>query len=43
MKKSYETLQIELIRVDGTDILTASPNTNGFYGDEHILLPTDRF
>ena len=41
MKKSYETLQIELIRVDGTDILTASPN--GFYGDEHILLPTDRF
>lgn len=39
MKKSYNPLQIELIRIVGNDVLTAS--SNGFYGDEHILLPTD--
>ena len=35
MKKSYETLRIEVVTLDVIDILTVSSNTNGFYGDEH--------
>ena len=29
MKKKYEALEIELIRVDNSDVITSSPGTEG--------------